>query len=79
LELPPSWNDSAVARNPGVSWAFLFSSVISSHIDKILEDISIDMISAVNLQLTAWLLKMQHTSNTLPPYLVNINVSIVSF
>jgi len=24
LELPPSWNDGAVARNPGVSWAFLF-------------------------------------------------------
>ena len=23
LELPPSWNDGAVARNPGVSWAFL--------------------------------------------------------
>jgi len=27
LELPPSWNDGAVARNPGVSWAFLFLSV----------------------------------------------------
>jgi len=24
LELPPFWNDGAVARNPGVSWAFLF-------------------------------------------------------
>jgi len=24
LELPLSWNDSAVARNPGVSWAFLY-------------------------------------------------------
>jgi len=24
LELPPSWNVGAVARNPGVSWAFLF-------------------------------------------------------
>jgi len=27
LEQPPSWNDGAVARNPCVSWAFLFFAV----------------------------------------------------
>ena len=30
LELPPSWNDGAVARNPGVSWAFLFLYIMPS-------------------------------------------------
>jgi len=26
LEQPPSWNDGVVARNPCVSWAFLFQT-----------------------------------------------------
>jgi len=39
LELPPSWNDGAVARNPGVSWAFLSSLRLDLVSDEVIPSI----------------------------------------